>query len=331
MALQKFISIFGGYKSLHLCLNLAIAHSNATINGSSITPYEAHKFLIGNMEEARQYDYQKSDWLELKAELLKFIRDNKSDRRYLDNQICEMLMQLAQVASYFFSTPEMDKGESVNKLFNCIVDTYLNAIKNNSTATYEEILSSSQATGKWNRESLQTVARIGVALRKFANILQGCIYANDLKDAVSHYQNYCGVTLTTDFSTAAIADATYWTKTYTHKICSINKPETSTNFPLFSTLSIPELKSARDAKLIDKNGILIVPVSELIRHFYKNDLFFPLTKKAFKSIDGILRTSKGESISCERLARAATDLQKTGEVDRNHRFTKDKKTSGNLK
>ena len=331
MALQKFISIFGGYKSLHLCLNLAIAHSKATINGSGITPYEAHKFLIGNLEDARQYDYQKSDWLELKAELLKFIRDNKSDRNYLDNQICEMLMQLAQVASYFFPTPEMNPGESVNKLFNCIVDTYLNALKNNSTATYEEILSSSQATGKWNRESLQTVARIGVALRKFANLLQGCIYANDLKNAVPHYQNFCGVTLTTDFSTAAIADATYWTKTYTQRICKINKPESSTNFPLFSTLSIPELESAREKQWIDKDGILRVPVSELVRHFYEKGLFFPLTKKAFESIDGILRSDKGEYISSKQLARAATDLQKIGDIDRNHRYMLDKKAPDNTK
>ena len=331
MALQKFISTFGGHEALALCRNFTIAISKPVTSGSSITTYEAHKLLTGGLKDSWQYDYRKSDWLQLKSALLKFIRDNKSDSSYLKNQICEMLMQLAQVASYFFSTPEMDKGESVNKLFNSIVETYLNAINNNSTANYTEVLHSIQAVGEWNVESLQTIARIGVALKKFANILQGCIYANDLKDAVSHYQNYCGVTLTTDFSTAAIADATYWTKTYTQKICSINKPETSTNFPLFSTLPIPELKSARDAELINKDGILKVPVSELIRHFYKNDLFFPLTKKAFKSIDGILRTAKGETISCERLARAATDLQKTGEVDRNHRFTKDKKTSGNLK
>lgn len=240
-------------------------------------------------------------------------------------------MQLAQVASYFFATPEMNPGESVNKLFNCIVDTYLNALKNNSTATYEEILSSSQATGKWNRESLQTVARIGVALRKFANLLQGCIYANDLKNAVPHYQNFCGVTLTTDFSTASIADATYWTKTYTQRICKINKPESSTNFPLFSTLSIPELESAREKQWIDKDGILRVPVSELVRHFYEKGLFFPLTKKAFESIDGILRSDKGEYISSKRLARAATDLQKTGEIDRKHPFMLDKKAPGNTK
>ena len=231
MALQKFIDIFGGHKSLTLCQNLAIAHTESSIKGVDITPYQAHKFLIDNPEDSAQYDYKKSDWLELRAELSKFIRDNKSDRNYLHNQICEILMQLADVASYFISTDEKNTGESVNKLFNCIVETYLKATTNNSTATYEEILSSNEATRKWSRESLQTIARIGVALRKFGNLLQGCIYANNLKNAVPHYQRFCGVTLATEFTNSSIADATYWTKTYTKKICKQKKEEDPTDTP----------------------------------------------------------------------------------------------------
>lgn len=96
-------------------------------------------------------------------------------------------------------------------------------------------------------------------------------------------------------------------------------------------MSIPELKSAREKQWIDKDGILRVPVSELVRHFYENGLFFPLTKKAFEAIDGILRSDKGEYISSKRLARAATDLQKTGDIDRNHPFRPDKKAPGNTK
>lgn len=324
MALQKFIDIFGGHKSLTLCQNLAIAHTESSIEGVDITPYQAHKFLINNPEDSAQYDYKKSDWLELRAELSKFIRDNKSDRNYLHNQICEILMQLADVASYFISTDEKNTGESVNKLFNCIVETYLKATTNNSTATYEEILSSNEATRKWSRESLQTIARIGVALRKFGNLLQGCIYANNLKNAVPHYQRFCGVTLATEFTNSSIADATYWTKTYTKKICKQKKEEDSTDTPLFSSLSIAQLKTAIDEDIIDKDGILKKPVSELVRHFYKEDLFQPLTKKAFKPIDGILRTKKGKYISAQQLSRAATDLQKNCYIDRKHRRKRNK-------
>ncbi|MBQ1929266.1 MAG: hypothetical protein II344_01350 [Bacteroidales bacterium] len=328
MALQKFIDIFGGHKSLTLCQNLAIAHTESPIEGVDITPYQAHKFLIDNPEDSAQYDYKKSDWLELRAELSKFIRDNKSDRNYLHNQICEILMQLADVASYFFSTEEKDVGESVNKLFNCIVETYLKATANHSTATYEDILSSYEATRKWSRESLQTIARIGVALRKFGNLLQGCIYANNLNNAVSHYQKFCGVILAPEFTNSSIVDATYWTKTYTKKICKQKKEEDSTNAPLFSTLSIAQLKSAIDEGIINKDGILKKPVSELVRHFYEKGLFLPLTKKAFKPIDGILRTKKGECISAQRLSRAATDLQKNCYIDRDHRRMRNKHTAG---
>ena len=240
MALQKFIEIFGGRKSLDLCQYLAIAHINSSMNiqGVDIHPYEAHKFLIEKPDNAQQYDYNKSDWLALRKELSKLIKDNKSDKSFLDNQISELIMQFTEVASYFFPSTEIIVDDSINKLFNCIVETYLKATANHSPADYEEILSSNEATSKWNRESLQAIAKIGVALRKFANLLQGCIYANGLRNTVSHYQQYCGVTLATEFTNATIANATYWTKAYTEKVCKI---KTASSADSSSTASMQRL------------------------------------------------------------------------------------------
>ena len=322
MALQKFIEIFGGRKSLNLCQYLAIAHTNTSMYGVGITPYEDHKHLIEKPLNAHQYDYTKTDWLSLRKELTTLIKDNKSDKSFLDNQISELLMEFTEVASYFFPSTEVEVDSSIHKLFNCIVETYLKATANHSPADYAEILSSSEATSKWNRESLQTIAKIGVALRKFANLLQGCIYANGLRNTVSHYQQYCGVTLATEFTNTTIADATYWTKAYAEKICKLRKAEHTTNLTSDSILAEPGLKMALEAGLIDKDGVVQGYVSDLVRFFNKKKLYNKLTKADFAHISGILKTSKGEPIPSERLSRAATDLKKECHMVKNKKHSK---------
>lgn len=312
MTLEKFIFIVCGDKSLALCLNLAMAHTNLSI--SEI------KSLINNLYSSKEFDFPKPFWVALRREILKIIKDNKADKDYLDNLISEILMEFKEIAPYFISTEEHNMGESVNKLFNCIVETYQKAIANRSTASYEEILSSSEATSKWSRESLQAIAKIGTALRKFANLLQGCIYANGLKDSVSDYQKLCGVSLATEFTNKTIADATYWTKTYTENICKWEKAEVPTNTPLRSILAIPELDKARTEGLINNEGTLLVSISKLVMHFYENKIFLPLTVKAFKPIDSLLKTEAGMPITAKKLSRGATDLQKNCYIDRKKRY-----------
>lgn len=98
MALQKFIEIFGGRKSLDLCQYLAIAHTNTSMYGVGITPYEAHKHLLEKPLNPHQYDYTKTDWLALRKELTTLIKDNKSDKSFLDNQISELLMEFSHTS-----------------------------------------------------------------------------------------------------------------------------------------------------------------------------------------------------------------------------------------
>ena len=102
MDLKEFIEILCGRKSLDLCYYLVIAHTNRSIAGVNITTYEAHKYLIENLEDPQQYDFSKSDWLDIKKELLEFINGIKSDKSFLDNQISELLMAFTEVACYFF-------------------------------------------------------------------------------------------------------------------------------------------------------------------------------------------------------------------------------------
>lgn len=317
MALEKFITIICGAKSLTLCQNLAIAHTNSSIGG--ITPIEAHKYLVNKHIDFQEYNFNKSFWLELRDELSSVIREAKNDKDYLNNKISEILMEFAIIASYFIANEENNIDQSVNKLFNCIVETYLKATANCSYAAYEDILSSNETSRKWNRESLQTIAKIGTALRKFANLLQGCIYAVGLRNTVSYYQELCGVYLTTEFSNATIADATFWTKTYTKKVCKI-KNKNNPNLTSRSSLDICELKQARDKKLINEDGVVLVSLSELVMHFYEERLFMPLIAKSFKPIDGLLRTENGVPVTAKQLARVATDLQKNYYIDRNTRY-----------
>lgn len=320
---QQFIEILCGRKSRDLCQFLAIAHINSSVNiqGGDIHPYEAHKYLIGNLENPQQYDFSKSDWLALRKELTTFIKDNKSDKSFLDNQISELIMAFTEIACYFFPSTEMEVDSSVHKLFNCIVETYLRATANHSPADYAEILSSSEATSKWNRESLQAIAKIGVALRKFANLLQGCIYANGLRNTVSHYQKFCGVTLATEFTNATIADATYWTMSYTEKVCKIRKPSYTTNLPFDTIMSVPELKQTYNEGYINEQGVLQCSIYELIRYFCENNMFLPMWKRNFKRIDGLLKDEEGKPLSCETLSQAASHQESYGKIDHNQRYS----------
>ena len=322
MALQKFIDVFGGHRTLVLCQYLAIAHTNTPMEGVDITPYEAHKYLIGNLENPQQYDFSKSDWLAIRKEISDFININKSNKSYLDTKISEHLMAFTEIACFFYPSAEINVDASIHKLFNCIVETYLKATANHSSADYAEILSSSEATSKWNRESLQAIAKIGIALRKFANLLQGCIYTNGLRNTVSHYQQYCGVTLATEFTNATIADAMYWTKIYAEKICKLKKPTHTTNLTIDSILAEPGLKMALEAGLIDKDGVVQGFVSDLVRFFNRKKLYNKLTKADFAHISGILKTGNGEPISSQRLSRAATDLKKECHMVKNKKHIK---------
>ena len=161
-----------------------------------------------------------------------------------------------------------------------------------------------------------------MALRKFANLLQGCIYANGLRNTVAHYQQYCGVTLATEFTNATIADATYWTKTYAEKVCKLKNPSHTTNLTIDSILAEPGLKMAFEAGLIDKDGVVQGFVSDLVRFFNRKKLYNKLTKADFAHISGILKTSKGEPILSERLSRAATDLKKECHMVKNKKHSK---------
>lgn len=85
-----------------LVLLFGYCHTNRSIAGVNITPYEAHKYLIENLEDPQRYDFSKSDWLSIRKELSKLIKDNKSDKNFLDNQIYELIMRSQRLHAISF-------------------------------------------------------------------------------------------------------------------------------------------------------------------------------------------------------------------------------------
>ncbi len=295
MALQKFISIFGGHEALALCLNLAIAHSNAHISGSSITPYEAARFLVNNTIDLSQFAYEDKDWAKLRAELKEKFRQYKSDKSFFKDFICEILQSLRHVAAFF--TP-VSENKNSNSIFRYIVNKYRKATQDNTSKSNSDGITYG-VNSKWNKETLDSIARIGIALEKFANVLQGSLYANGIKQTLYYYQNCCGVNLITELTVASLAEAMDWTDKYAQYCMRTIKPSNPENLPLNT---IPELNEAILDGKIKEDGTICVKKPALIRYFLENSIFLPLDKAALDQIDGLLKTKKGEPISSQDLS-----------------------------
>ena len=313
MATQKFIDIFGGHEALALCQNLAIAHSNTLIKGSKITPYEAAKFLVDNPIDLNQFVYGDKDWARLRSELKEKIRQYKSDASFFRDFICDLLQTLRHVAAFF--TPTIN-SKNQNSIFSCIVDTYRKATQAQVAESDSDGISYGVTNPKWNRETLRSIARIGIALEKIANIIQGCLYANGIKKTLYYYQNYCGVQLTTEITVASLVDAMDWTEKYAQACMRTIKPSNPENLPLNT---IPELREAILDGKIKEDGTICVKKPALIRYFLKNSMFLPLEKEPLDQIDGLLKTKDGEPISSPELSNEASQLQKRGKILREDR------------
>lgn len=307
MALQKFISIFGGHEALALCQNLAIAHSNTFLQGCNITPFEAHKFLVENPIDPDQFIYNKSDWNKLKREIKDTFRSYKSDKSYFKDFIFEICMQLRHVAAYFFPKTK----SKTSTIFDCVVNTYRKAIQAQVAESESDVISSGVTNPKWNREALRSIARIGIALQKLANIIQGCLYANGISTTLYQYQKKCGVTLTTEITVSSLAEAMDWTTELAQYWMRTKQPGSSTNLSLND---IPELNQAIRDGQIKEDGTLKVAQRQIIIYFCKNKMFSSLDKEALDEIDGLLKTKKGVTLRSSDLSKVASQLIYHGDI-----------------
>lgn len=313
MALQKFIDIFGGHEALTLCQNLAIAHSNTLLSGASITPHEAARFLVENTINHKQFVYDNKDWAELRAELKERFRQYKSDNSFFKDFVCEILQALRHVAA-FFTRISNNKRQNKNSIFCCIVDTYRKAIQ--TRAAKSDSTSYGVTNPKWNRETLQSIARIGIALEKIANIIQGCLYSNGIKQTLYFYQDCCGVNLSIELTVASLAEAMDWTDKYAQSCMHTITPKNPENLPLNT---IPELREAILDGKIKEDGTICVKKPALIRYFLENSMFLPLEKESLDQIDGLLKTKDGKPISSSDLSKETSQLQKRGKILREDR------------
>ncbi len=313
MALQRFIDIFGGHLALTLCQNLAIAHSNAFLGGPSITPYEVAEFLVDNPIGLNQFVYGDKDWERLRSELKEKIRLYKSDTCFFRDFICGLLQALRHVAAFF--TPAINNKKQ-KSIFSCIVDTYRKATQAHVAQSDCDGISYGVTDPKWNRDTIHSIARIGIALEKIANIIQGCLYANGIKETLYYYQNYCGVQLTTELTVNSLADAMDWTEKYAQACMSTIKPSNPENLPLNT---IPELREAILDGKIKEDGTICVKKPALIRYFLENSMFLPLEKESLNQIDGLLKTKDGKPISSSDLSKETSQLQKRGKILREER------------
>lgn len=171
---------------------------------------------------------------------------------------------------------------------------------------------------KWDKKSFHDIRTIGLALERLGNIIQGCLYENDIRTPVFDYQSQCGVKLVDTITTDSIAISMDWTQTMAQYYLA----STDTKKIIAPLNTIPEIKQVIKDNQIDDKGHLLVSNRAFVMYCYEHRFFLPLNKKDWRKIDGLLTSDQGKTLSAGDLAKVAQQLNKEFYFDKALRYGK---------
>lgn len=104
--------------------------------------------------------------------------------------------------------PDAD-ARLINDIFSCIVHSMHQAVKLLETVGYASNLGT--YNHKWNKPCFHDITRIGTAIDRLGNMIQGSLYENGYTTSIFDYQNQCGVTLLADITPESLSSSMNWT------------------------------------------------------------------------------------------------------------------------
>lgn len=314
--MNEYIQTFAGEATLSLLRCMAIANGNNSLDSTTLTQSEATRYIITYQTNHAIETYH--NWKGLREEIYTTIRNYRTDTAGLRRYICRMLMDVRHPAAYYHCAEQEDQNtRAINAFFACIMNCLQKAHTMLEAVGYLKI-PLGDYNHKWNKQSFHDIRTIGLALERLGNIIQGCLYENDIRTPVFDYQSQCGVKLVETITTESLMTSMDWTQTMAQHFL-----DTTDSKKIIAPLStIPELAQAKKDQQIDDSGHLLVSNRAFVQYCYDHRFFLPLNKKDWKRIDGLLTSDQGKTLSAGDLAKVAHQLNKEEYFDKKIRYGK---------
>lgn len=249
---NEYIQTFAGEAALSLLRCMAVANGNNSLDSITLTQSEATRYIVTYQENPAIETYH--SWKELREEIYTTIHNYRTDTISLRRYICRMLMDVRLPAAYYHCSERADQNsQEINAFFACIMNCLQKAHSMLEAVGYMKI-PLGDYNRKWDKKSFHDIRTIGLALERLGNIIQGCLYENDIRTPVFDYQSQCGVKLVETITIDSLVEAMDWTQTMAHNFMDVADSK-----KIIAPLStIPELAQAKKDLQIDDKGHLLV-------------------------------------------------------------------------
>lgn len=313
---NEFIHTFAGEAALSLLRCMAVANGNNSLDSITLTQSEATRHIVTYQENPAIETYH--SWKELREEIYTTIHNYRTDTISLRRYICRMLMDVRLPAAYYHCSERTDQNsQEINAFFACIMNCLQKAHTMLEAVGYLKI-PLGDYNRKWDKPCFHDIRTIGLALERLGNIIQGCLYENDIRIPVFDFQSQCGVKLVETITTHSLEVSMDWTQTMAlHYMGSGDS-----NKRIVPLCTIEELAKAMTDGQIDDTGHLLVSNRAFVQYCYDHRFFLPLNKKDWRKIDGLLTSDQGKTLSAGDLAKVAQQLSKEGYFDKKIRYGK---------
>lgn len=317
MFVDEFIYTFAGERTLSLLRCMAVANGNSALDTADISPIEAKRYLISYQSDIT---LAATDWTALRDELYESILGCRSDAHRIRRTVCRLMMNLRRSASYFHPGKAPDANRSaVSSFFDCIVRSIGKATLLLEATGYASGDHLGDYNHKWNKPCFHDIARIGAAIDRLGNIIQGCLYETGITSSVFDYQTQCGVTLVEAITPESLAASMDWTAELARYY--IGTPDSDTRIAPLSTIA--ELRRAIADGKVDTKGHLLCSNRAFVLYCYDLRMFLPMNKTDWKPIDRLLTSDKGKTLTADTLAKVAHQLRKEEYIEDRIRFGSD--------
>ena len=305
---NEYMQTFAGEAALSLLRCMAVANGNNSLDSITLTQSEATRYIVTYQENPAIETYH--SWKELREEIYTTIHNYRTDTISLRRYICRMLMDVRLPAAYYHCTERTDQNsQEINAFFACIMNCLQKAHSMLEAVGYMKI-PLGDYNRKWDKKSFHDIRTIGIALVRLGNIIQGCLYENDIRTPVFDYQSQCGVKLVETLTTDSLVRSLDWTPEMAQYYMNV----TDSKKKIVPLHTIPELKQAIQDEKITEKGVLLVSQRSFVQYCYDNGFFLPLNKKDWERIDSLLTSGD--------LSKVAHQLQKDEFLDHNTRYRK---------
>ena len=295
---------------------MAVANGNNSLDSITLTQSEATRYIVTYQENPAIETYH--SWKELREEIYTTIHNYRTDTISLRRYICRMLMDVRLPAAYYHCSERTDQNAlDVNAFFACIMNCLQKAHTMLEAVGYLKI-PLGDYNHKWDKPCFHDIRTIGLALERLGNIIQGCLYENDIRIPVFDFQSQCGVKLVETITTHSLEVSMDWTQTMAlHYMGSGDS-----NKRIVPLCTIEELAKAMADGQVNDKGHLLVSNRAFVMYCYDHRFFLPLNKKDWRKIDGLLTSDQGKTLTSGDLAKVAQQLNKEFYFDKAIRYGK---------